>query len=596
MRKIDQTFQLLVVPISLVLFFCAGCSQDRKDAEQEGGVHLMNLHPTAQWVLACRVGNTGFGCYPGDNAFTSRTGMALETLGILGALRNLRSKSALLEWLHSRQQPDGGFLEAEDFYNGKQLPGDSQSVLEATYWAVKSMQLLGSAPSDPKAVERFILSKLNENGGFDAFEYAFGGASEALYTTFWALGTLQILEAPIPNHLKTLGWIESMGETKGQRGGYALSNGNWRYSSVAGCYYALRCLEILRAKSQKAEKVRTYLLSEYGQEPDGGFEVGHHKEWDQNHYSRTEDTYYAVSALKMLGQPLSDLDSSRAKRPRSDCIAWVSSIQNPDGGFGRIGINEHTPLPSPSEMRATWHAVKTLHSLEVQVPRPSKAVIPVSELEVYVPKFRHPCVDGDDAAEVWAYRRIALPIYEHFLEVTGSQIEAIGRINRWASAAIGPHNGAWITQGRGILMHGWGQCGTMSWLLQQLVTSIGFPARASFIIADVNCEILIQEDHWEKGHWCLYIPFTHEHPLPILETPEGEKNGWSVLDMVVDHRLRMDDPSRPRPTRIESRLFREVKVELIDPATGEFGEMLPMDLTTTYSSPVAQRLYPGESY
>jgi hypothetical protein len=522
--------------------------------------------------------------------------MALETLQELGALDFLKDKVQLIEWLHARQQPDGGFLEQPDFYNGKELPGGSQSVLEATYWAIRSLQILGSRPSNPADAARFIGSKLKKNGGYDAFEYAFGGAPESLYTTFWALGALEILGSSIPEPARTLEWVISMGETEGNRGGYSLSNGNWKYSSAAGCFYALRCLELLNAQTSKREKVRAFLLSEYGQEPDGGFEVGHHQEWEQNHYSRTEDTYYGVYALSMLDYPLSDSDPSRAKRPRSDCIAWLSSVQNRDGGFARIGISEHTPLPSPSEMRATWHAVKALKKLSAEIPQPGNPVTAVSELQIHTPKYRHPCVDSDDPSEVWAYRRIALPIYRHFLEVTGSKLEAIGRLNRWASAAIGPHNGAWITQGRGILMHGWGQCGTMSWLLQQLVTSIDFPARGSFIIADVNCEILVKEEDWSQAHWCLYIPFTHEHPLAILETPEGKRNGWSVLDMVVDYRLRQKDPSRTRPTRIKAELFEKVRVELINTETGEFGEMLSMDSTTTYDSPVVRKLYPGNNY
>ena len=208
----------------------------------------------------------------------------------------------------------------------------------------------------------------------------------------------------------------------------------------------------------------------------------------------------------------------------------------------------------------------------------------------------HPCVDGSDPAEVWAYRRIAQPIYDHFLAVSGSRMEALGRLNRWASAAVGPHNGAWITQGRGILMHGWGQCGAMSWLLQELATSVDHASRASFVVADVNCEILLREDGWDQPHWCLFVPFTHEHPNPAVLPPDGRANGWSVLDMAVDYRLRKQDPSRPRPTRIADRLFSDVRVETIDPSTGKWGREFRMDSSTTYRSSVADSLYPGGSW
>ena len=294
--------------------------------------------------------------------------------------------------------------------------------------------------------------------------------------------------------------------------------------------------------------------------------------------------------------PLADSDSSRAARPRTDCLAWVSSLQNADGGFGRFGRNEHTPLASPSEMRATWHAVQTLKLLGSGVPRPRKVVKPKPEIRSHQVLFRHPCVDHNDLAEVWAYRRIALPIYEHYLKETGSRLEALGRVARWAAVATGPHNGAWITQGRGVLMHGWGQCGTMSWLLQQLVTSLDYASRPSFIIADVNCEILVREDHWDKAHWCLFVPFTYEYPDPGLICPDGEKNGWSVLDMVIDYRLRLKDPERPRPTHIADRLFAKVRLETINSVEGAWGKEYSMDSLTTYQSPVAGVLYPGGSW
>ncbi|MFC1614731.1 prenyltransferase/squalene oxidase repeat-containing protein, partial [Gemmatimonadota bacterium] len=469
-------------------------------------------------------------------------------------------------------------------------------ALEPTYWAVRALELLDAKLEKPESAAEFIYARMTENAGYDAWEYAFGGAPEGLYTTFWAVGALKILDVPLPEAAKTLEWVRSMQDTQGKRGGFSLSDGGWKFSSAAGCYYALRTLDLLVGEPRRPGEVKKFLLSDYGQEPDGGFEVGHHQGWRQNHYSRTEDTYYGVYALELLGEPLSDMDNSRAKRPRTDCMVWLASRQNPDGGFSRFGISEHTPLPSPSEMRATWHAVRALKMLEADFPEPLNPVNPVNELKVHMPRYKHPMVDCEDPADVWALRRIALPIYEYFLRVTGSKLEAIGRLTRWASAATGPHNSAWITRGRGLLMHGWGQCGTMGHLLQQMVTTLDFPARVSFIIADVNCEILVREDSWDKPHWCLFVPFTHEYPNAQLTCPDGRKNGWSVLDMVVDYRMRKQDPSRPRPTRISDRLFAEVKLETVDPATGKWLKNYSMDSTTTYESPVVEKLYPDGSW
>ncbi len=580
--------------LALALLF--SCVEVQINTDSEESSQEESMHPTAAWVLACRVEGQGFGCFPGDSAFTTRTGMALEILAELGELESLTDRDQLIAWLNSRQQPDGGFMEQSGYYHGKQMPWGSTSALEPTYWALRSFELLGAKPDNAGGAAEFIRARQDDNGGFTAYEYAFGAAPQALYTTFWAVGGLEILGEPVPDSGKTLAWVRSMQDTRAARGGFSLSNGEWFFSSVAGCYYAMRLFDMLGGGPEHPERMREFLLSEYGQEPDGGFEVGHHKGWRQNHYSRAEDTYYGVLALQLLGQPLNDLDSSRAKRPSSDCASWLSSLQNPDGGFGRFGISEHTPLPSPSEMRSGLQVIMGLKALGAGYPLPENPVVPVNEVVAHRPLNLHPCVNGDDPAEVWAFRRIALPIYEHFLRVSGSRMEALGRLNRWAAAAVGPHNGAWITEGRGILMHGWGQCGTMSWLMQELATSVDHAARASFIIADVNCEVLLREDGWERAHWCLYVPFTHEYPNPLLTPPDSGVNCWSVLDMAVDHRLRKQDPSRPRPTRIAGRLFSDVRVEIIDPATGEFGAEIKLDSTSTYDSPGVSELYPVRSW
>lgn len=578
----------IILPIWLVLVSACAGTPDRSVSPTS--------HPTVDWILACRVDNGGFGCYPGDSAFTTRTGMALEALDKLGALENLKHKDSLAAWIKSRQRPDGGFIESENYFMGREMPWGGTSALEPTYWAVHALKMLGEKPDDPAGAAAFILARRHDNGGWDAWEYCFGAAKEALFTTFWAVAALRDLDEPVPDSALTIEWVRSMQDTRAMRGGFALENDDWFFGSPSGCYYALRTLELLGGAPKRPAHVRKFLLSDYGQEPDGGFEVGHAQGWRQDHFSRTEDTWYGVKSMDLLGEPLSDGDHSRAQLPRTDCIRWLGTMQNPDGGFGRFGKNPSIPLPSPSEMRATWHAVMAMDVLGAEIPRPEKPVPAVNELQVHSPKYNHPCVNSEDPAEVWAYRRIALPIYEHYYNLTGSHLKALGMVNRWAFAAIGPHNGAWITQGRGVLMHGWGQCGTMSWLLQQLVTSIDFPARASFIIADVNLEILVQEKDWDKPHWCLFVPFTNEFPDPTMQTPEGTYNGWSVLDMAINYRMMKEDPERLSPTNIAARLFSDVRVETVDPVTGKWGGEFKMDSTTTYSCPAAEALYPGGSW
>ena len=124
------------------VFSCGAPGGESRTGEETPATD--GVHSITEWILACRSGNDGFGCWPGDTAFTSRTGMALEALSDLGELENLEAKKELVAWIKARQQPDGGFLEADDFYNGQKLPWDSQSALDPTYWAVRALELLGA--------------------------------------------------------------------------------------------------------------------------------------------------------------------------------------------------------------------------------------------------------------------------------------------------------------------------------------------------------------------------------------------------------------------------------------------------------------------
>ena len=587
-------FLLLVI----TMLSCPAPEGERVEKLEKGKTAAEGPHPTVTWILACRVGQGGFGCFPGDSAFVSRTAMAVDALEELGELENLPQRESLIAWIKAMQQPDGGFLEAPDFYNNKYLPWGTMSALEPTYWAVKTLRLLGAEPDRHGDAVRFIKARQHPGGAFDAHEVSWGGAEEALYSTFWAVAALKELEEPIPDSARVVEWAASMQDTKALRGGFRLSVDNFNYSSTSGTYYGVRTLSLLGAVPRRPREVKKFLLSSYGQEADGGFELGHGDNWNNfDHYSLMQDTYMALHALEILGMPLKDSDTSRAARPATDCAHWIASVQNADGGFARVGVTDQTPLPSPSEMRATWQAVKALELLGREVPWPDEpGQPPASEVQSHVPVHRHPTIHNDDPAEVWAYRRIALPIYSYFLEKTGSRIAALGWLSRWARAVVGPENAVYLTGGRGLLMQGWGQCGEMSLLLQQLASSVDHAARYSFVIGDVNCEILVAEDGWIQPHWCLFIPFTNEYPDPAVSTPHGKLNGWSVLDCIVDYNTRRNNLNYPSRTELGDHLFNSVRIETIDFVNGNWGEEFRMDSTTTYTSPVVENLYPGGSW
>ncbi|MFC2076786.1 prenyltransferase/squalene oxidase repeat-containing protein [candidate division KSB1 bacterium] len=558
-------------------------------------------HPTVKWILACRVGAGGFGCYPGDSAFTSRTGMALEALSDLGFLPELAERDSLIAWLQARQGEDGGFLEAPGFYRSRKgLPWGSQSGLEPTYWGLRALNLLGADPVDSEAAAVFIKARYQtEEGGFDAFEYAWGAAPATLYSTFWAVGAFRELGEPVPEKTKLAEWVRNHQNTTGGRGGFTLSRDNFNFSSAAGTYYGVRCLSLLDAEPERPQEVKRFLLSSYGQEADGGFEVGHGDDWNNyDHYSRIQDTYGAVAALELLGRPLTDDDSSRAKNPRSDCRDWISSVQNPDGGFGRLGVTDQTPLPSPSEMMATWQAVRALNILGFPTPRPAKEQEAQAETERHIPKHLHPIVNHHDPTEVLAFRRIALPIYNHFLEVTGTHSEAIFMVSRWVRAAVGPENVSQVRRGAGrsFLMHGWGQCGTMSWVLQAMATSVDHAARGTFAYGDANTEILVREDNWDGDHWICYIPFTNEYLGSEQPSPDGQHNGWSALDLVLNHHRNAEFLNYPSKTELGDHRFWRVWLETIDDSQGNWGPETKIDSSWTYGDQKSLEIYPGRSW
>ncbi|MBW7997889.1 MAG: hypothetical protein FVQ81_15230 [Candidatus Glassbacteria bacterium] len=585
--------------LSLVALILA-CASPQSPPQEPRTLEPSGPHPTYSWIMACRADETGFGWFPGDSAHSSTTGMSLETLARLGALDSLPDGDELAAWLKGRQQSDGGFIEKDGYFGkGKTLPWGTQSSLEATYWGVKALALLGSQPDNPSAVAAFIAARQRESGAFDASEYAGKTVESATYTTYWAVGALKTLGLAVPDSARLVDWLQMQQETKAMRGGFSLSPDGFLFSSAQGTGFAVSTLDMLGAGPKRPGDVKKFLLSTRGQEADGGFELGHGDDWNNcDHYSRTADTWHAVRALHLIGLPLSDSDLSRAARPATDCAAWLSSVQNPDGGFARFGSTDQTPVRPPSEMQATWQAVSTLELLGRPVPRPSAPVPPREEIVIPPMNHRHPAIDFDDPVEIWAYRRIAEPVYREALERTGSRVEAIGAVSKWARNAIGPENHAHDrkVEGRGKLAHGWGQCGSMSWLVQALAAGIDYPARGAYVFADANVEVLIREDDWDAPHWVCFIPFTNEWVDHRLETREGARNGWSALDIAINYRINKRDYIYPSLTKLGDHRYWRVWIELVDAEGGNWGPDTRIDTSMTYTSEGAIKAYPDGSW
>ncbi len=558
------------------------------------------LHPTAEWLLACRVGTGGFGWYPGDSAFTSCTGMALEALAELDELDQLEGQAELVAWLRAHRGEDGGYFEARDFYGpDKPLKWGSLGSLEASWWALRALQLLGAEPEDPAGTARFIAARQDSSGAFSSAEFT-GDDRPAAYTTGWAVAALKTLGLPVPDSAKVVAWLRSQQETIFLRGGFALEPVSFNFATPQGTLYAVEALARLGAAPARPEDVKQFLLSEFGQEPDGGFEMGHGPGWNNyDHYSRMMDTYAAVTALDRLDLHLSDSDSSRAARPAADCIAWITAQQQPDGGFSPLGVSDQTPLVTPADMRSTWQAVHALRLLGSPVPLPQRPIPARNEVEAHALQYRHEAIDGDDPADIWRYRRIALPIYRRYLEQTGSPTAAVGMLSRWVRAYIGPENYGGPDRGlraRKNLMHSWGQCGTMSLILQALAVSVDHPARGAFVWGDAQTEVRLREPGWDREHWVCYVPFTNEYLDPGLATPEGAANGWSAADIVIESQRRARFLNYSSLTHLGDHRYWRVYIQTYDYATGLQAEDYRVDTSMTYQSEAVRGAYPDSTW
>ena len=91
-----------------VLVFSSFLACGKTDQSDKTQAELSAVHPTVSWIQACRVQDEGFGCFPGDSSFTTRTGMALEALSVLSALDKIEDREKLVAWIQSRDFAHGG--------------------------------------------------------------------------------------------------------------------------------------------------------------------------------------------------------------------------------------------------------------------------------------------------------------------------------------------------------------------------------------------------------------------------------------------------------------------------------------------------------
>lgn len=241
----------------------------------------------------------------------------------------------LINYIERCHLEDGGYFFAR-------IPPSSGTD---TYFAVKSLALMGVKPSNPEAVIDFFLRQIkactlsgivgifsaveviselgqvtdslriyaenqiskwqNKAGGFGALENIYVEVSSELEETYRAVRTLKVIDS-IPDEQVIVGFVSSL---LNQDGGYG-RNG---HSTLASTFYATEIYKLLGVGAQKPDSTRSYLkMREKGRQ-----------------IQFIEDLYWLVGSLANLGE-----------KPCSTgrITNFILACQRPNGGFARAAI------------------------------------------------------------------------------------------------------------------------------------------------------------------------------------------------------------------------------------------------------------------
>jgi len=180
--------------------------------------------------------------------------------------------SIAASYVHSCQVEDGGYFFA------RIRPGS----LRDSYFAVKTLHMLGQQPRQPVALESFVWSYLREDTGNDA---------HALYLSTGILGVLGQQTDALRPRIQAL--LESFEPA------VQLSNLDTVYLEVVSeLEYTLELVSLFVHYGLPFDRERVYNTIRGLSNADGGF--------GRRGTSTLATTYYAVQALSMLGHPLNE--------------------------------------------------------------------------------------------------------------------------------------------------------------------------------------------------------------------------------------------------------------------------------------------------
>ncbi len=473
-------------------------------------------HPVAQWILACRDEDGGFGSFPGDISALRPTYWAVRALPAFNLALAKPERTA--RFICSQQNDDGGF-------RGRRWGRrwTEKSTLADSYRAVAALRMLGSAVPRAEELARFVCSRQRPDGAFlqDFYPETAGVCAE----TYYAVSALTALQVEVPGARGVGDFLGAMQRKNvRQDGGFVGEDSpDWQHlveeastwaASISpyrdpgpdakeaipvavgytrATFSALEALRLLGEVPPSPEAAAAFLARQ--QHPSGGFAtgMGDYGAYRDRSKGRMSDTYHALAGLKgLLGG-----DANRFRESVSAygvgarrCAAWIAACQNADAGFARCP----DPASRPSDMAATAQAVLALALLGQPVPGPSGSFEMSREELPPAAGFdlRSPFFQPDQPGQALYVHRIVAPVRGAHRTDEAVAIDLMRWVNDHLEFGSNSRNEAAL-----IIEDGFGACGPQARCLAGLLEAVGIPARFLMVKSHCTCEAFID------GRWCL---------------------------------------------------------------------------------------------
>ena len=263
----------------------------------------------------------------------------------------------VIDYVVNRQNDDGGYAfaqgldaNAQDTYYGLAIldllkipfPSIKKTIKwlhdfvpdshYAHYYVAKSLRLCGEKPH--RSLKGFLLSLQISKGEFGTVDVYVEVASEFQFISM--ITELASMVGVEINHEKTIGWLLSY---QNRDGGF----GAHRHSNLNSTYYAVASLFNLGYPVKSLKETLEYVRA--CEKPSGGFTVV-----PRSSAPYMEHVYYGISTLGLLGQNL---------RYPEKTAEFVLRCQNSNGGFARSDLGIST-------FEDTFYAVSALRMINRQ--------------------------------------------------------------------------------------------------------------------------------------------------------------------------------------------------------------------------------------